>query len=1070
MKKLFFLLIGIVCAIITAKAGTVVKGLVISSEDGKGLPGVSVILEGTEKGTITGPDGSFILQDVPPTVKSLLISCLGYIPVTVPVTETVNVTLDPDAESLDEVVVTALGISRFKKAIGYAVQDVDGRELTKAAPANIANTLQGRIAGVQVSQAGGALGASQRINIRGNSSFNNNEPLIVVDGIPIDNSSGGAEGADGNGFLDTGSSLADINPEDIENISVLKGGSAAIYGMRAGNGVILITTKKGKSEDGKPKVTYDGSFAIDRVHSLPKYQNLYGQGYAGHEYAYKLYGEGYGSYQDYVINESFCYVDGFGSGINDGDDESWGPRLDSGLALPQYNSPIIDGQRVATPWVSSPDNIRNFFTTGFSNNHSISVSNSGKWGSYHTSVSYRGQKGVVPNTDINHIGAKLSADYNICKWVTADFSLNFVHSASSNLMVTGYSSDNPLQSIMQWFGRQVDMNDLKQHYNETMDNGMPYNWNSSFHVNPYFNLYNNTNSFKNNHLLGKASVFILPVEWLKIEGRFGCDMFGAETFRKHLYTTDTPNGWFGDTDEKCQEINADIIAYFDKKFGNFNLNAIVGANYRDYIYSSTYLGADPDKGLTIPGIYTAANISGTAVTAMHHSHIRSNSVYANISFGWNNQLYIEASARNDWSSTISQSFFYPSISASWIITESFPAIKGKALSFLKIRANYANIGNATEAYRTGLYAASAEKNIGGVSQFSKSSVLSNPNLKPENILTREIGINAAFLNNRLRFDIAGYFKTTSNQIMTVEVPASSGYSYEYINAGEVSNKGVEIQLEGDIFSSTKGFNWTSTVNFSLDRSKIISLAEGLDTYTLGSDWSCYNYAMVGKSWGTLVGTGLVYDGNGAIVVGEDGLPLCEDNKVIGNVTPDFLMGWENEFSYGPLSFGFLLDFKKGGDFFSVSQSFGAETGIYDYTASGGIRENGMVLGKDFMKGKNFVYEDGTPVTEAIDPYDFFYNSFYDIKELCVIDGTFLKLREMHLTYTFPKKMMEKTKVLKDARISLFGNNLGILYLAKNNYSHIDPESTLGSGNSSVGFESNACPPTRSFGIKLSLTF
>lgn len=1069
MKKTLISILVVLGTSLCAFAQNKVSGTV-SDQNGNPLVGVTVLVNGSTHGTISALDGSYSIDA--PDGATLVYTCLGYKMnyVKVDGKSLVNVVLQDDTTMLDEIVVTGLGISREKKALGYAVQDVKGEELTVAAPMNAVSALQGRLAGVQVSQAGGGLGSSQKITIRGNSSFNSNEPLIVVDGVPMDNASGGNYGGDGNGLLDTGTNFGDINPEDIESISVLKGGSAAIYGMRAGNGVILITTKKGESKQGKVKVSYDGSIAMDQVHSLPRYQNLYGQGYLGHEYAYKLYGEDYDSYSDYVLGESFSYVDGFGSGVNDGDDESWGPRLDIGLMIPQYNSPIVGGERVATPWVSHPGNIKDFFQLGYSTAHSVSVSNSSSKGSYYASISYRGQEGVVPNTDLSHIGAKLNASYNIGKYVSADMMLNFTHQHSKNLMVTGYSSDNPLQSIMQWFGRQVDMKDLKAHYMDIMDNGEYYNWNSSFHVNPYFNLYNNTNSYTKNHIIGKASIYVKPTDWLKFEGRLGYDMYGADTFQKHLYTTDTPNGWFGNTLENSQEINADIMAFVDKTWGKFSLNALLGANFRDYSYKMSYLGADPDVGLTVPGIYTASNIAGTAINSMDHAHIQSNSVYANLVLGWNSQLYLEFSARNDWSSTISKSFFYPSVSASWIITESFPSIKGSALSFLKIRANYANIGNATSAYRTGLYAMSSDKNIAGVSQFYLSSTLANPNLKPENINTAEVGLAASFLNNRLRLDISGYYKTTSDQIMSVEVAPSTGYSYTFVNAGKVVNKGLELQLAGDIFYNPKGFNWTSTVNFSMDRSKIVSLAEGLDTYTLGSDWSCYNYAMVGKPWGTLVGTGMVRDENGAIVVDEDGLPLSEQGMVIGNVNPDFLMGWSNEFSYGPFSLGFLLDFKKGGDFFSVSQSFGAETGIYDYTAANGIRENGMVLGKDFMKGQKFVYEDGTEATAAIDPYDFFYNSFYDIKELCVIDGSYLKLREMHFSYTLPQKWCAKSKFISSAKLTLFGNNLGILWLAKNNYSNIDPESTLGSTNSSVGYESNACPPTRSFGVKLNITF
>jgi outer membrane receptor protein involved in Fe transport len=359
--------------------------------------------------------------------------------------------------------------------------------------------------------------------------------------------------------------------------------------------------------------------------------------------------------------------------------------------------------------------------------------------------------------------------------------------------------------------------------------------------------------------------------------------------------------------------------------------------------------------------------------------------------------------------------------------------------------------------------------VNGQSQFSISNSLNNPDLRPENINTREVGIESAFWQNRIRLDVALYNKITRDQIMNIEVPSSSGYSYQLINAGRVDNRGVEVSLGMDLFKNPNGFNWTTTLNWSKDKSTVKELAPGLDTYTLGEEWSCFNFAMVGETWGTLVGAGLYRDKNGNPVVDEYGFPLVEDNIKIGDVTPDWLAGWSNEFSYKDLSFGFLLDYRKGGDFFSVSQMFGAYTGIYDYTTFDNMRENGAVFGKNICPDLNFVNEDGTTNTTVVDPEEaFFY--FYDVKELSVIDGSFLKLREAHLTYNLPASLTRKVKWIDSAKISLVGNNLAILWLAKNNYTRIDPESSLGSGNSSVGFESNACPPSRSFGIKLNVTF
>jgi TonB-linked SusC/RagA family outer membrane protein len=1083
---LLCLLIGISWA----SAQTKITGTVVSEEDGQPVIGATVLVKGTTAGTITDSDGKFAVT-LPANSKKLVFSYVGMVSSELDARSGMRVVLKSDSKQISEVVVTALGISKEKKALGYAVQDVKSDQLNKTSQLNVANALQGKISGVQITQAGGAVGASQRILIRGNSSFNSNDPLIVIDGVPMDGGAGSKDGSDGKGILDTGSGLNDINPNDIENISVLKGGSAALYGMRAGNGVILITTKKGKGSAGKMKINYDGSFTVDNVYHLPKYQNKYGQGYQGSEYYYNAYKKaGYvpdgTSYQDFAtgnytgsadIGAGFNYVDGQGSGFNDADDESWGPRLDIGLKIPQFNSPIVNGVRQATDWISHPNNIKDFFQAGLSQSHDLSFSNSSEKGSYRASIGYRDQKGTVPNTDQKRYNVSLSGLYNFNKYISSDFSVAYSKVQSDNLMATGYSSSNPLQSLMQWFGRQVDMKDLKAHYAETDPvTGNPYNWIQSFHVNPYYNLYNNTNSYDRDRVISKGSIFFKPTEWLKFEGRAGYDLYFDKTFQKTLYSTDCPKGWFRQTLEDRHELNADFIAYFDKRFGQFSVDALAGANYRDMTWSESAQGATESNGLTIKGLYTMANVSGSPFTLMDNSHIRSNSVYANASVGYASQAYLEVSVRNDWSSTIKDAFFYPSVSLSWIPTETFSSLKSDALSYLKVRANLAQIGNATTAYRTGLNyinptseATPTSATVNGVGQYYRAHTLNNPNLKPESVNTKEVGVEAAFLKNRIRLDLALYSKTTTDQIMTVEVPTSTGYRYSLINAGKVTNKGLEATLSADVIKNTNGFNWTTTFNWSKDKSKVVRLAEGLDTYTINSDWAVYNYAKVGESWGSLYGAGFKTDDQGRVIIGTNGLPTTVNGKKIGDVTPDWLASWSNEFSYKNLSFGFLLDYRKGGDFFSETQMFTTYTGLLDYTAAGSIRENGVVVGKDVLANKTCVLANGTPNAKTISADKWFY-SYYSNKELDVCDGSYLKLREIHLTYTLPKSIISRIKFIEDAKISLISSNVAILWLSGNNQAKIDPESSMGSGNTSVGFESNSCPPTRSTGIKLNLTF
>lgn len=1045
-----------------------VTGVVTSADDSEPVIGASVLVKGTNTGTITGIMGDFTIPNVPSSATTLIISYVGMVSQEVTIQPgTLQVVLKSDAKTLDEVVVTAMGISREKKALGYALQEVKSDEITQAGQLNVANSLSGKVAGIQITSQGGQVGASQNIVIRGNSSFGDNSPLIVVDGVPIQNDNGTGSA------VNLGSGLNDINPEDIASISVLKGGSAALYGMRAGNGVILITTKSGKKDKGI-QVSYDGSFTVDQIYNLPKLQNKYGQGYYGSEFDWKA--SGYSktmSYQDFAVQHGYSYYDGAGNGVNDNADESWGPRLDIGLMIPQYNSPVVDGVRQATPWVSQPDNIKDFFNIGYSQNHVISLAATTEKSSTRVSLGFRDQKGTTPNTDQKRYSAAVNTRMDVNKYLEFNLAANFIRTKSNNLPGTGYDQRNVLQSLLQWHGRQIDMDDLKQNYDQKDEFGnyTHYNWQQAYTVNPYWVLNHNLNKYVRDRFYGKTSIFIKPTDWLKFEGRLGFDHYDSNQLSNVEWSIDYPDGYFRDYDRRATETNADFIAYFTKQFGDFNVNALAGANYRDYTYEIKTLGADE---LTVPGVYTVANAKGNAYTSENHNTRRSNSVYANLSLGWKNQLYADISVRNDWDSTIKDAFFYPSFSGSWIVTETLPMLtNGKWLNFLKLRGGWAKIGNATDPYVSNAYYSVLSAPFDGTTLYYNPTTYPAQNLRPEMVKTWEIGLEANFLDNRIHFDGAYYQKTTTDQIMQANLSTATGYNAMYINAGKISNKGVEIQLSADIFRNPKGFSWTTTFNWSKDKSRIDELysdpvtGQKLDAYEIGSSWSCNNYAMVGKSWGTLVGTGYVYNEDGSILV-ENGMPKYETGKEIGNVTPDWLAGWSNEFTYKDWSFGFLLDFRKGGDVYSISQAFGSQTGIYDYTAAGDIRENGVIAGKNVLTDKVFKTADGKINDVAVNAEDFFAN-FYTICQMSVFDGSYLKLREAHLSYTFPKSLL-KNSFIKSAKISLVGTNLALLWVHSSNLTHLDPESTTGSGNGDVGFESNAYPPSRSFGLKVGLTF
>ncbi len=1039
-----------------------VTGTVTDAADGQPLPGATILVQGERTAFVTDNDGNYAITCA--SDAALVFSYVGYVSVEVAVNNRSVINVDMRAANvLDEVIVTALGITRERKSIGAAIQDVKADELTKAGHMNVSSALSGRVAGMQVTQAGGAVGASSRIVVRGNSSLGGNEPLIVVDGVPISNDNYMERS------INYGSGLYDINPEDIESISVLKGGSAALYGMRAGKGVVLITTKSGKSAKEGVSINYSGSFTVDKVFNLPPLQNLYGQGYEGAEYEYKN-SDFNGTYADWVY-DVLGYSD-LSSYM--GADESWGPRLDIGLNIPQWDSPYANGVHQATPWVSHPDNIKSFFETGYSQSHNVSVVTKGDRATTRASLGFRDQKGTLPNTDQKRISAQMNTNVDINKYISFDLSMNYTRTQSDNLPQGSYNAGNPLQSLLQWFGRQVNMESLKNLYDKGNDpyTGKPYSWCPDYHQNPYYSMYYNTNSFERNRLFGKTSLWIKPTSWLKFEGRLGYDYYDTYTKQVVLYHTDYPDGGFWSYNRKNAEINADFLAYFDKTFGDnlLSVNAVLGANYRDVNYMNSSLTAE---ALIVPGLFTISNVSGSPGTSMGGSRIRSNSVYANLSLGFKGMLYIDASARNDWSSTIADPFFYPSVSASWLLTETFPAMKGSVLEFLKLRGGWAQVGAATSAYQTDRYYSSVGYNINGSGQFYNPTTYPPAGLRPESVETAEVGLEARFFGNRLGLDVALYDKTTTDQILSAEVSRATGYSSMKVNAGEINNKGIEIQLTATPVR-TNNFNWDITLNWSKDQSKIISLytdeatGQNITTYNIGSSWSVYTQARVGEPWGAIYGTGSVTDDNGNIIVGANGRAKRE-SKILGNVNPDWIAGLNMDFSWKNLSFGFLLDFRKGGDVFSVSQMFGTYTGIYEYTAANGVRENGVVFGKDILTDRTFVKADGTVNDIVVAPTSAFAD-FYSNRSFCVFDGSYLKLKDLYITYTIPASRFTKSSLVKAFNVSLVGSNVAILWLHESNIARVDPESSLTSGNDGVGLESNAYMPTRSIGLKVGITF
>ena len=1076
-----------------------ISGKVTSSEDGQGIPGVTIIVKGTTAGTTTDLDGNYSLE-VKPQYKTLQFSYVGMKTVDIALTDQtqINVVMEPDALLMDEVVVTAMGVTREKKSLGYAVQDVSGDQLDQAKTTNVINALSGRVAGVQVTSASGAVGASTRITIRGNSSLrSNNQPLFVVDGIPVSNFSTSVSQWGG---ADFGDAIMDIDPENIESMTVLKGASAAaLYGSRALNGVILITTKKGQKNKGLG-VTYTYNVGFNNIYILPDYQNKYGQGVEGSEYFYHQYLSDNGlteadyPYQQYAEERSYSYYDGVGGGVWDFVDESWGPRLDNGLKLAQFDSPYtLDANGLPvyeqTPWVSHPDNVKDFYVTGVDQTHNIAIYGGTDKANGRISYTYNDVQGVIPNTDLYKNSVNFVGNYKMTDKFQASANVTYTSNYSSNLPGNGYDPNNVMQSLGSWFGRQVNMQSLKDHWNELDAFGKPYTWSYYYHNNPYWTVYKNTTSRLRNRVFGNVTLQYDITNWLNAVFRVGTDYWSEN--RKHVIynmsnESKTQGGNFWTEKRDNQETNVDFYLNVDKTFGNEGIHRItgmVGTNYRHNWYDFNHMGA---AELTVPNFFDIGNAKGTPITDMYKSQRTTNSIYAQADYSFKDYLYFGATIRNDWSSTLPPddwSYLYPSVHASFILTNLLD-LDPKGLSYMKFRASYAVVGGDADPYSLYNYYQSTTPFM-GVSLYHYLRQNNNPFLKPERKKAWEVGLEAKFWSGRIGFDFTYYDEKTGDQIMAIDVANSTGFDSRWINAGEIENKGVEISAYIDIIKN-KNFTWGMDFNWAKNKNTVNELYGDLEAYQIGNSWGGLSIeARPGEDFGVIKGYAFVRDDAGNIVVDGGGYPERTPTlEEIGNVVPDWTGGVNNRFtfgntsSWGQLNFNFLIDGRHGGDIFSVTKMFGLYAGVLAQTAEGDIRETGVVAGYNAMTNETFVHEDGSPLNTDLNdpnntdivPSNYFHYNAYKLHEWSIIDGSFIKLREIALNYSIPSRLFENSKVFKGFDISLYAHNVALLWVDKSNDIKIDPETGFGTSNSGMGLEQYQLPPSRTIGLKFSVSF
>ncbi len=1069
------------------------SGKVTSSQDGLGMPGVSVVVKGTQIGTTTDIDGNYSLS-VLPEHKALLFSFVGMVTKEVPLGDqkTINVTLDPDVFQIDEVVVTALGISREKKSLGYATQEISGSELNAVKSDNFINSLSGRSAGVTV-KANNNMGGSTNVVIRGSSSLTqNNQALFIVDGVPInnDNTNNAGQISGRNGY-DYGNAASDINPNDIESMSVLKGAAAtALYGARAANGVIIITTKKGTKKAGSKKgigVAINSNVTTGFVDksTFPKYQQEYGAGY----------GQFYYSESDYPGFENYYDVDG--DGVNDYtvptyEDASVGQKFDPNITLYQWDSydPASPNYMKKTPWVAGENGPSYFFKNSLSLTNSVEVTGASDNGTFRLSYTNMDQKGIMPNSHLKRNNVLFTTTYDVMKDVKVTASVNYVNTNGLGRNSTGYS-DNIVSSFRQWMQINVDYKMQETLYdltnrNVTWNPNSPTDLAPAYWDNPYWVRYQNYETDERDRVIGYLQADWKINSYLSLMGRFSMDTYSE--LQEERKAVGSGSGEFGvgrpdvtsgysRFNRSAMESNADLMLRFYKQFGeDLNLNAFVGTNIRRNKSDQTY--ASTDGGLIVPGLYALSNsVNPMQAPEEKLTETGVNGIFASASLGYHNFLFLDATVRRDQSSTLpadKNAYIYPSVSGSWLFSEN---VKQDWLQSGKFFIGYASVGN--DAPWGSINDTYTFNGTVGTALYSLPSVKNNVNLEPENTASIEGGVELVMMQKRLRFDMSIYKMNTTNQIMPVSVSTATGYSTKFVNAGEVENKGIEIVLGGAPVVK-KDFRWDIDFNFAKNVNKVVSLEEGITNLQIASlQGGVTINARVGEPYGSIFGTDYVYT-NGEKTVGANGyyLRTGTSDKIIGNINPDWNAGMNNKFSYKNWSASFLLDYQKGGSVFSLDLWYGMATGLYAETVGnndlGNPVRDPVVQNEDGTYAANSggllldgVLADGTPNVKRVEGGDYrVWGYSRNPNSAFVYDASYLKLRELVISYSLPQNVIAKAGWIQGVTFSAVGSNLWILM---KNLPHADPEASQSSGNVQ-GWQSGVMPSTRNVGFSVNLQF
>jgi TonB-linked SusC/RagA family outer membrane protein len=1031
-----------------------VSGRITDRANGQGLPGVTVLLKGTNTGTSTNSDGSFTLS-VPAEGGTLVFSSIGYTSQerTVGSETTFTIGLAEDVKQLSEVVVTALGIERERKSLGYAVQTLENKDITRASEQNLVRSLQGRVAGVQISSASGAAGGATRIVIRGAQSFTgDNQPIYVVDGNVISNNAATSlstatprgNGDDLNNGVDLPNRAADIDPNNVESITVLKGpAAAALYGARAASGAIIITTKKGTGLRGKSQISVNSAVTFERVNRLPKFQNIYGAG---------------------------------NDGIYDpANNVSWGPRMNGQLVadwhtvgLADPNATVVD----SIPLTAKPDNIRDFFDTGVTYNNSVSFAGSNQSSNFYASVADVRTSSFIPNTTYRRTSLSLSGGTQLFDKLTTSATINYVKSGGDR-GVQGQSRANIIQTIVNT-PRDISITDQRD-YNDPRYNLTGY-YLAGFRNNPYFLLDKNLLKDDVDRLLGTVTLSYDMLSWLNLTFRQGADVYtDRRTQTIAQGTINNLTGRYLEDNNFGRNLTTDFLVNVTKQLTeDFSLKAVLGTNYQEQLTART---VSDGVGLVVPEFYDLSN-TGVVTTTKTDAKQRIMGAYADLQLNFRNYLYLGLTGRNDWTSTLppaTRSFFYPSANVGFVFTEAFN-MPDKVLSFGKLRANIASVGKPPVPYQIDpVFVRSAVDNgflaqyqfpLNSVPGFRVGNTLGNPNLKSELTTAYEVGTELRFFKNRINLDFTYYNSISKNILVNVPVPGTSGFTSQTANAGTMENKGIEVALNATPIQLKNGFAWDINLTFTRNRNQVTEVTNVTPNIGVGGLGSVALEARVGQPYGSFFGTKMLRDPEGRVVIDPvSGFPRLDPTlTTLGNIQPDYLAGASTTLSFKGLALNVLFDTKQGGKFFSNTISTLYFAGALDETTANNrepfLYPNSAIPNPD---GSGTFIPNTTVLTDGGFNY---WRQVSTAGENTLFDASYVKFREASLSYSLPSSLVSKVK-LTGIQVSLIGRNLA-LWTPKSQ-PHLDPEvSSLGSGNNQ-GFEFYAYPTTRSYGASLRLT-